>query len=149
MTSAEGALSSAGHATMEAGEEVLNILFEWIVPIITLLVGFYIGGSIGLSGAIYSLLDGVIPSSVSNTALIWSSDLVAAAIFAAIAGGMWHVAGGGESLKGANVRKWILRPLATLVGGFALSELKALMGKTVNTGALGTVANQMSVKVGA
>ena len=144
MAEAEAALNSAGHAAKEAGEEVLDILFEWIVPIITLIVGFYIGGSIGLSGALYSLLDGVIPASVTQTALTWVADLVAAAIYAAIAGGLWSMAGGGSGKGRVNVRKWLFRPLATLVGGFALSEIGALLSKKVNTGSLGTIAQQMS-----
>jgi hypothetical protein len=142
MSEADSALKAALAGSKDALEDVLNIVFEWVLPIITLLVGFYFGNAIGLSSALYTLLDGVIPTTVTATTVAWVADLVAIAVWVAIGGMLWHTAGGGTKVAGKpDIRKWILRPLSTLFFGFAASEASNLIkGQVAPAGGMLTKA---------
>ena len=145
MAEAEHALSQAAVGAKDALVKVLNVVFDWVVPIIVLLVGFYVGGAIGLSGAIYGLLDGILPNSITQTALTWVSDLVAIGIYLAIGAGIWHAAGGGMGVgEHMNVRKWILRPIAMFFSGCGAAEAANLVSGRYSTGKLSAAASQMA-----
>jgi hypothetical protein len=126
------------HGAQEAALELIDVLFGWIVPIITLIIGYLMSASIGLSGAIGTLIDGVLGAAgVSMKVMAYVSVAVAVLIWGAIAGAMWSVA---KRFDG----KWasyILKPLATLFAGFAIGEIPAGFEGKVNNGALGALAS--------
>lgn len=120
--------------------ELLEVLFEWIVPILTLIVGYIISASIGLSGIIGTAVDGVLGATgVSATVMAYVADIAAILIWGCIGAGMWAAA-----QKVGGYASWILRPLATLFWGFALGEVPALAAGKVNNGTLGTASSKLA-----
>jgi hypothetical protein len=142
---ASSAMSGVAAGAKEAAFEILDVLFLWIVPIITLIVGYLLSASIGLSGAIGTLIDGVLGTTgVSPTTMAQISCAIAVLIWGSIAGAMWYFADGGKiGTDGRkNYRAYVLRPVATLFGGFALGEVAPLFAGKVNNGMLGSFATQ-------
>lgn len=121
----------------EAALELLDVLFGWIVPIVALIIGYLLSASIGLSGAIGTLVDGVIGATgISATTMAYIACAAAILIWGCIGVGMWHVA---KRYDG----KWasyVLKPLAGLFLGFAIGEVPAAFQGKVNNGALGKMA---------
>lgn len=133
------ALHGVGEGAKEAAFELMDVLFMWIIPIVTLIVGYLTSASIGLSGAIGTLIDGVLGNlNVSATTMAYIAGLIAVCIWGAIAGAMWHVS---RSFDG-KYAGYILRPLATFFGGLALGEIPALAAGKVNNGTLGKFATE-------
>lgn len=134
---AAGVAGALGHGAQEAALELIDVLFGWIVPIVTMIIGYLMSSSIGLSGAIGTLIDGVLGAAgVSGTVMAYVAVAIAVLIWGAIAGAMWSVA---KRFDG-RWASYILRPLATLFGGFALGEIPAGFQGKVNNGALGRLA---------
>lgn len=134
MAEGEGAAKSMiaglGHGAERGALEILDVIFDWVVPVITLVVGYVMSASIGLSGALGTVIDGALGGTgISQTVLVYIADLVAVLIWGVIGGAMWSVA---KSYDG-HYASYVLRPLATLFWGFALGELgAALSGKVLN-----------------
>ena len=53
-------LAGAKSGAAEAAFQLLDVVFLWIVPIITVIVGYLVSATIGLSGALGTLIDGVL-----------------------------------------------------------------------------------------
>lgn len=143
-TAAAG-LGGIGHGAVEASLELIKIVFGWIIPLITLVVGLFIGASIGLSGLFADVLDTVLPAGVDAKTIAMVADLIALAIWGIIGAVLWHVAGaptkqieGGP--KSHNWTAYIVRPIATLFIGFAGSEAAALFRGNVNVGIMSGIA---------
>lgn len=135
---AESALHGATAGAREAAFELIDVLFGWLVPLITLIVGYLMSAAIGLSGAIGTLIDSVLGAAgVGQTTMCYIAVAFAVLIWGAIAGGLW-AASGSKSIPKEG--KWILRPIATLFAGFALGEVPAGFAGKVNNGALGKIA---------
>ena len=133
MPEVEAAATGLAHGAEEAAFEILDVIFEWIVPVITLIVGYLVSASIGLSGALGTVIDGALGATgISAVTMIYISDLIAILIWGVVAGGLWSAQ---HRLKGYAV--WIMRPLATLFGGFALGEVGALVSGKVLNGSIG------------
>ncbi len=136
-----GAEANAAAHGMAAGAkdaaiELLDVLFEWIIPLIAIIIGYVMSAAIGLSGALGTLIDGVLGSvGVSPTTMAYIAGLLAVVIWGAIAGAMWSV-----QKKAGKYGMYILRPLAALFGGFAIGEIPALTKGQVNNGSLGKIA---------
>ena len=127
----------AARGAEEAALELIDVLFGWIIPIVTLIIGYLLSASIGLSGALGTLIDGILGAAgVSQTVMAYVAVAMSVLIWGTIAALMWHTA---KRFDG----KWasyILRPLATLFGGFALGEIPAGFQGKVNNGSLGKLA---------
>lgn len=120
--------------------ELLDVLFDWVIPIITLVVGYVLSAAIGLSGLIGTAVDGVLGAAgVSSTVMNYVADLVAILIWGCIGAGCWAAA-----KKAGGYAAWILKPLATLFWGFALGEVGALANGKVNNGTLGAKAGALA-----
>ncbi len=131
------ALHGVGKGAEEAAMELLDVLFLWIVPLITLIVGYLMSPAIGLSGAVGTLIDGVLGSlGVAQHVMASVAGLVAVVIWGTIAGTAWSL----SKKIGSKYSRWILRPVATLFGGFAIGEVPALAAGKVNNGSLGKLA---------
>lgn len=129
----------------EGANEILDVLFDWVVPVITLVVGYVAAAGIGLSGAIGTVIDGALGSTgLSSTVMNYIADLIAVLIWGVIGGAMWSVA---SSHKG--YASWVLRPLATFFWGLALGEVGALVGGKVLNGSIGSAVNTLDGKAGA
>lgn len=138
--SAGGAVKQLGHGAKEATVELLDVIFEWIVPVITLVVGYTMTATIGLSGALATIVDGALGSAgMSAAAMTYIADGLAALVWGGIGAGMWSVS---KSYDG-HYASYILRPLSTFFWGLGLGELgNALSGKVAN-GAIGKAATQL------
>ena len=129
-----------GHGAKDAALELLDVVFDWIVPVITLIVGYVVGPAIGLSGALGTIIDGALGAAgVSAAVMAYVADFVAILIWAAIGSAMWSLQN-----KGGKYGKYILRPLSTLFFGFALGEVPALVAGKVNNGSIGTAVNKVA-----
>lgn len=127
MSEADAALHSAGQAALTAATELLDALFKYIVPLILVAVGYFLSGQIGLSGLIANLLTGSLGTKISDTAVVWIADLVALAVWFAIAAMLWHMGSGHKDGKYPIVM-WAGHALGGLFAGFGLGELGALVG---------------------
>ena len=138
----EGGGVASGLATAggEAFGELLNVVFDYLIPIVLVVGGVYIVQLIGLSGLLADLVDTVAPSEVSSGTVAIIADLGAVAVWAVIAGAFWHLDGRhrGTGLGKTAVVGWVMRALAGLFTGFALGELAALVQGKVNNGQLAT-----------
>ena len=133
MAASEAAVKGLANGSKEAAVEILDVIFEWIVPVITLVVGYVMAAGIGLSGALATVIDGALGSTgLSSTVMTYIADLIAVLIWGVIGGAMWAVA-----KSHAGYAAYVLRPLATLFWGFALGEVGALVGGKVLNGSIG------------
>lgn len=141
---AEAVAKGAFEGGKEAAWELLDIFFEWILPIVMLVVGYLLSAELGLSGVLGTVVDGATNGSVSGAAQILVSDLIAAAIWGSIAGALWSA-----QTRGGRIGKFIMRPLSTLFGGFALGEIGAAISGKVLNGQLGTMSTNLETKLAA
>jgi len=136
----EAGLAAAKDATME----LLDVLFEWVVPLIFLLVGSYVGSSLGLSGLLYNLIDPIVPTTVTTTTMVWVVDLLAALVWLCIGGALWHAQGQKSSGPGVvakfNLKRAVFRVLGALFMGAAIGEGYNLTQKKVGSGPLSTAS---------
>ena len=103
----------------EGADEILNVIFDVLVPIIVLIAGFFLTDMLGLSGAFHQLFTAADIKGFSGTILEGNVDgLLAAIIWGAVAYSVWKT----QEHKKDGVR-WILRPIAAFFGGLALGEL--------------------------
>lgn len=137
--------SQVGRGAAEGVLAVVDVFFEWILPIIAIVVGLYLASSIGLSGLIATLASEVAPAQWDKyTAII--AGLFAVAIWGAIAAALWSLS---KRFDGHYAR-WVLKPIAGLFIGFAIGEAGALvMGKAPLNGQLGIMAQVGGTQVGA
>ena len=134
------AIRGLGAGAKDAAMELLDVLFDWVVPLLTLIVGYVLSSSIGLSGLIGTAVDGVLGSAgVSATVMNYVADIVAILIWGCIGAGMWYAA-----KKVDGYAAWILKPLATLFWGFAFGEVGALANGKVQNGTLGSSASKLA-----
>ena len=134
---ASAVLAGAKSGAAEAAFQLLDVVFLWIVPIITVIVGYLVSATIGLSGALGTLIDGVLGNfNISQTTMSYISGLMAVLIWGAIAAGLWSVQGRFDG----KYAKYILRPLATFFAGLAIGEVPAVAAGKVNNGSLGQFA---------
>ena len=144
MPDVANAATGIGHAAESAAFEILDVIFEWIVPVITLVVGYVLSASLGLSGCLGTVIDGALGATgISATAMVYVADLIAILIWGVIGGGLWAA----SNKVDGKYAMWIMRPLATLFFGFALGEIGALASGNVLNGSLGKAVNSV-VKVG-
>ena len=134
----EGVSSGLATAGGEAFGELLNVVFDYLIPIVLVVVGVYVCHLIGLSGVLADHIDSVAPSTVSSTTVALVADLGALAIWAAVAGAFWHLDGmhRGTGVGKTAIVGWVMRSLAGLFTGFAIGELAAAIQGKVNSGAL-------------
>ena len=139
---ARGAASGAAHGAME----LVDVLFEWIVPLVFVIVGFALGTAIGLSGAVWTLVDAAVGNSgLSSTVVNYIANFAAILIWAGIGAALWSA----QHSAGGKIGMYILRPIATLFWGFALSEVPNLFGGTVSNGSIGKMADSVHLTQGA
>ncbi|MGI0129357.1 MAG: hypothetical protein ACREEC_04285 [Thermoplasmata archaeon] len=123
---------------LEAAEELAEVFFKWILPILLIIVGIFVVNQIGLSGALGTAFSEL--SSISASGVILVADLVAAGIWGGIGAALWAFADG----------KWgvyIMHPIAGLFIGFSIGELfNALAGK-VGNGSIGTATSKLETSV--
>jgi hypothetical protein len=143
MGEADAALASAAHAGLTAATELLDALFKYIVPLILVAVGFFLSGQIGLSGLIANLLTGALGTKISDTAVIWIADLVAVAVWFAIAAMLWHM-GSGHADGKYPIVMWVGHSLGGLFAGFGLGEVGAVVSGKVLYGQVSDVATKIS-----
>ena len=138
MADGEGVAHGLTKAGTETVGELLNVVFDYLIPIVMVVVGVYVSTLIGLSGLIADLIDSVAPSGVSGNTVAIIADLSAVAIWAAAAGAFWHLDGRHRSgaASGTAIVGWVMRALAGLFAGFALGELAAAIQMKVNSGML-------------
>jgi hypothetical protein len=125
-------------ATKNAAWELLDVFFEYIVPIVMVIVGFMLAPTIGLSGALGTLIDSVAGTALSEGTEILIADILAAAIWGCIAGAIWGFAGSHKSRPA----KYISRALGGLFAGFAVGEISAAASGKVLNGSIGTLATK-------
>jgi len=143
---AHGAKAVAEDA-LDAAEDLAEIFFMWILPIILVLVGIFVVNQIGLSGAIGTAFSEL--GSISKTGVVLIADLIAAGIWGGISGVFWVAAGSARMRKATrDYAPWIMRPIAGLFTGFAIGELfNALAGK-VGNGSLGGLVGKLESGIG-
>lgn len=135
---AEGVSTGLAKAGEETVGELLNVVFDYLIPIVLVVVGVYISALIGLSGLIADLVDQVVPSTVSSQTIAIVADLAALSIWAAIAGVFWHLDGShrGTKVGSSHIVGWVMRALCGLFAGLAVGELAAAIQGKVNQGQL-------------
>ena len=120
---------------LEAAEDLAEVFFKWVLPIVLVIVGIFVCNTIGLSGALGTAFSEL--SSISQSGVVIVADLVAAGIWGGVGGALWGLGGGS---------KWavyIMHPLAGLFIGFSIGELfNALAGK-VGNGSLGGLTSKL------
>lgn len=143
---AHGARAVADDA-LEAAEDLAEVFFMWILPLILVLVGIFVVNQIGLSGAIGTAFSEL--SSFSASGVVLVADLIAAGVWGGIGAAFWSFSGHKSiTAKTHGYAPWIMRPIAGLFTGFAVGELlNALSGK-VGNGTLGGAVSKLETKVG-
>lgn len=123
---------------------MLNVVFDYIIPIVLVVVGVYVCQLIGLSGVLADLIDSVAPKGVNSQTIALIADLAALAIWAAVAGAFWYLDGKhqGTSVQKGAITHWVMRAFAGLFTGFALGELAAAVQGKVNQGQLASWVTQ-------
>ena len=140
----ENAAHGVGSGLQDAAWELIDVIFAWIVPIVTLIIGYLMSAAIGLSGALGTLIDSVLGAvGIAAATMCYIAVAIAVLIWGAIAGGLWAA-----QHKAGKYGMYILRPLATLFGGFALGEIPAGLKGQVNNGSLGKLAASTSPLTG-
>jgi hypothetical protein len=143
---AHGARAVAEDA-LEAAEDLAEIFFMWILPLILTLVGIFVVNQIGLSGAIGTAFSEL--TSFSQSGVVLVADLIAAGIWGGVGATLWAFSGSTKvTRKDGFSAAWIMRPIAGLFTGFAIGELlNALAGK-VGNGSIGSAVSTLETKVG-
>lgn len=143
----EAAAATAKHAAHGLGkgalkgiEELAEVFFEYILPLILVLVGILTAGALGLSGAIATGLSDI--QGISSSGLIIGSDLIAAGIWGAAAGACWAASG-----IDVEYASWVLRPIAGYFTGLVIGELFAALNSQVLNGQIGKLTVSIQTKV--
>lgn len=119
--------------------ELLEVIFDWIVPILTLVVGYVMSSGIGLSGVLGTVIDGALGATgLASNVMAYIADLLAILIWGCIGAGLWAARN-----KAGEWGGYVLKPLATLFFGFALGEAPNLIAGKVANGALGKAAQTL------
>jgi hypothetical protein len=139
MSTPENALHGLGTGAKDAVFELVDVIFDWIVPILTLIVGYVMSAAVGLSGALGTVIDGALGATgIGANVMAYMADIIAILIWGCIGAALWA----GRN-KAGEWGGYILKPLSTLFFGFAIGEAPALIGGKVNNGALGKAAQTL------
>ncbi|MCI4357349.1 MAG: hypothetical protein L3K18_09510 [Thermoplasmata archaeon] len=139
MSTPAAALGGLESGSKAAAMELIDVIFDWIVPILTLIVGYVTSSGIGLSGALGTVIDGALGATgIPSNVMAYIADLIAILIWGCIGAGLWASRG-----KAGEWGGYVLKPLATLFFGFAIGEAPNLIAGKVSNGALGKAVNTL------
>ncbi len=121
-------VKSVAHGMFQGADELLNVLFDVVVPIIVGVAGIFCARVLGLSATFHLVFGEANISGFSNTAAEGLVDgVLASVIWGSVAVSLWRA-----QKRVSDGARWVLRPIAAFFGGLSAGEL--ILGVTNNIG---------------